>query len=287
MRKSTILYIVSIFVVILFAACSSAKNSQQTVAAQVQYETEPFKIDGNNTDWQGPLNFWDDKQAIAYSITNDNEWLYIRALSKNNNTIQRILRGGLTVYINHHGVTEEAGAAAISFPTGNRVKKDGVMLNDKPELQQNIHIALSEVGDYSLFGFPDIKTPENFDYGKPNPLGIELGIGLSASNELVYEAKLPLASVMGRNEWLNPGRKTIAVGFVIETVPGQEARRGGGGVSIGGGFGMGSFGSGSGIGISIGSGSLANIGGRKKDKPVKIWKEILLAKQPVTATPKK
>jgi hypothetical protein len=278
MKKFTLTCFSFLFVAILFTACSAARNSRQTIPEQAKYEEETLKIDGNNTDWQGPLNFWDDKQAIAYSITNDNEWLYIRALSKNNSTIQRILRGGLTVYINHHGVTEEAGAAGISFPTGNRVKKDGVMLNDKPELQQNIHIALSEVGDYSLFGFPDIKTPENFDYGKPNPLGIELGIGLSASNELVYEAKLPLASVMSKNEWLNPGRKNVAVGLVIETVPGESARRGGGGVSIGGGFGMGSFGSGSGIGISIGSGSLANIGGRKKDKPVKIWKEILLAR---------
>lgn len=280
MKHHTVKYIASFFVVLVMISCGTARNSQQVVAEAVNYEKEPLKIDGNNTDWQGALQFWDDKQAIAYSITNDNDWLYIRALSKNNTTIQKILRGGLTVYINHHGVTEEAGAAAISFPTGNRVKKNGVMLNDKPELQQNNHIALSQVGDYVLFGFPDIKTPENYDYGKPNPAGVELGIGLSASDELVYEARLPLASIMNRNEWLAPGRKTIAVGLVIETIPGESARRGGGGVSIGGGIGMGSFGSGGGIGISIGSGSLGSIGGRKKDKPVKIWKELILAKTP-------
>ena len=280
MIHHTVKYIASVFVVLVMISCGTARNSQQLVAESVNYENEPLKIDGNNTDWQGALQFWDDKQAIAYSITNDNDWLYIRALSKNNTTIQKILRGGLTVYINHHGVTEEAGAAAISFPTGNRVKKNGVMLNDKPELQQNNHIALSQVGDYALFGFPDIKTPENYDYGKPNPAGVELGIGLSASDELVYEARLPLASIMNRNEWLVPGRKTIAVGLVIETIPGESARRGGGGVSIGGGIGMGSFGSSGGIGISIGSGSLGSIGGRKKDKPVKIWKELILAKTP-------
>lgn len=266
------------------SACGASKNSQQTDLAQaISYQKDSLIINGDDGDWATALPYNDEKQGISYAFSNDNENLYIRATSKNETTIQRVLRGGLTVFINSHGVKEEAGAAGISFPTGNRVKKDGKILNDRPELQQNKHVALDAVADYSLFGFKQIKTPANFDYGKKNQEGIELGIGLNAANELVYEAMIPLSSFLNRNELINIGRKNIAVGFIIENLPGQQGpkRGGGGGLSIGGGLGFGSFGSGGGLGVSIGSGSLGRIGGGKNGKPSKIWKEIFLAREPV------
>lgn len=266
--------------ILLFASCSSAKNSQQSdPVQQLQYQRDSLQIDGNNSDWHQALLFRDNKLELAYSVSNDAENLYVQALTKKEETIQRILRGGLTLYINRHGVKEEIGAAGISFPTGNPVKKDGRMLNDRPEIRQNIRVALSAVADYSLFGFTDIKTPENYDFGNPNPAGVVLGIGLSPTNELVYEVKIPLASFLSANEMTSLSRRTLGIGWVLETVPGEEKRRnGGGGISIGGGIGMGSFGSGGGIGLSIGSGSLGRIGGGKKDKPLKIWQEVVLAK---------
>ncbi len=158
------------------------------------------------------------------------------------------------------------------------------MLNDRPELQQNKQVALNAVEDYSLFGFRQIKTAENFDYGKTNVEGIEVAIGLNSANAVVYEAMIPLNSFLIRNELGTSSRRNIAVEFALETIPGESGSRGGGGgVSIGGGLGFGSFGSGGGIGLSIGSGSLANIGGgRKQGKPTKIWKELLLARTPIT-----
>lgn len=264
----------------MLASCSSAKKSQQSdLVQQSAFQKDSLQIDGSNNDWHQALLFRDDKLELAYSVSNDATNLYVRALTKKEETIQRILRGGLTLYINRHGVKEEIGAAGISFPTGNPVKKEGRMLNDRPEIRQNIHVALSAVADYSLFGFTEIKTPENYDYGNPNPAGVLLGIGLSSTNELVYEAKIPLSSFMSANEASNLSRRSLGIGWVLETIPGEEKRRnGGGGISIGGGIGMGSFGSGGGIGLSMGSGSLGRIGGGKKDKPVKIWQEVVLAK---------
>lgn len=262
------------------ASCGSAKNSQQSIPVQqLVYQKDSLQIDGNNNDWHQALLFRDDKLELAYSVSNDSRNLYVQALTKKEETIQRILRGGLTLYINRHGVKEEIGAAGISFPTGNPVKKEGRMLNDRPEIRQNMHVALSAVADYSLFGFTDIKTPENYDYGNPNPAGVALGIGLSPTNELVYEAKIPLASFLSNQELTSLSRRSLGVGWVLETVPGEEKRRNGGsGISIGGGIGMGSFGSGGGIGLSIGSGSLGRIGGGKKEKPAKLWQEVVLAK---------
>jgi hypothetical protein len=283
--KLTCYFSIILFVSILASACSSSKNNQQTDLVQnISWQKDSLIINGDDGDWTKPLPLLDEKLGLAYAVSNDRDNLYILATSNNETTIQRILRGGLTVFINGHGVKEEAGAAGIVFPTGNRVNKDGKMLNDRPELQQNKQVALNAVADYSLFGFRQIKAQENFDYGKTNAEGIDVGIGLNPSGELVYEAMIPLNSFLVRNELGTTSRRNVAVGFVIETVPGQSgARGGGGGLSIGGGIGMGSFGSGGGIGVSIGSGALANIGGgRKQGKPTKIWRELQLARPPVS-----
>ena len=97
--------------------------------------------------------------------------------TNNETTIQRILSGGLTVYLNNHGVKDEPGAAGISFPTGNMSRQANKMMNDRPEYRNNKHVALDAVQDYSLFGFNTIKTQQNFDYGKTNAEGIEVSIG--------------------------------------------------------------------------------------------------------------
>jgi hypothetical protein len=266
---------------ILFS-CSSSKQSQSSDMVQtIPWEKDSLVIDGNDGDWISPLALGDEKQLFNYRFSNDKNNLYIQLSTLDENTIQRILRGGLTVYINSHGVAEVAGAAGISFPTGNRVKKEGQLLNDRPELQQDKHIALNSVADYSLFGFKQIKTPENYDYGKPNTEGIEIAVGLNRSNALVYEAMVPLRSFLNANELNSFNRKSVSIGFVVEDIPGQSGSRGGGGgFSIGGGIGLGSFGSGGGIGLSIGSDALANIGGRKKGKPVKKWNTVVFSKEP-------
>lgn len=270
----------------LLMACGPSRNVQQSdVVEKAYWQKDSLLADGNDGDWSAATNLLDEKLGINYAVSNDHENLYIQLSSQNEAVIQRILRGGLTVLINHHGVKEESGAAGIVFPTGNRVQKDGKLLNDRPELQQNKHVALNAVQDYSLFGFRDLKTPENFDYGKSNPEGIELGIGLNTAGAVVYEAAIPLASFMSDAERVNPARKTVAIGFILDYAPGQadQRRGGGGGLSIGGGLGFGTFGSGGGMGLSIGSGSLGRIGGgNRQGKPNRIWREFQLAKQPLS-----
>lgn len=273
---------------VFLAACGPARNAQQTdMVENAQWQKDSLYADGNDSDWSGTAVL-DEKLGLSYKLTNDKEHLYIQLTSRNETTLQRILRGGLTVLVNGHGVKEEAGAAGISFPTGNRVQKNGKLLNDRPELQQNKQVALDNVQDYALFGFREVKTPENFDYGKQNPAGIELGIGLNEAGAVVYEAAIPFTAFMSEAEQRSTLRRTVAIGFILDNVPEQQMQRrgGGGGLSIGGGLGFGSFGTGGGMGLSIGTGSLGRIGGGggRQSRPAKFWRELQLAKPP--AVPK-
>ncbi|MES2332158.1 MAG: hypothetical protein V4539_21290 [Bacteroidota bacterium] len=280
MRK---IFFLSLILIVL-ASCSSTKNSQQSaIAEHILWQKDSLVIDGNDGDWTMPLLYRDEKEGLLFAVSNDNDNLYIRATTHNDATILKILRGGLTVYINSHGVKEESGAAGISFPTGNRVSKDGKLLNDRPELQNDKRIGLGSVQDFSIFGFSVIKSPENFDYGKSNPEGIQLAVGLNAANDLVYEAMIPLRSFLTRGAMVNLGRKNFAIGLVLENIPVEADQRGNNGVSVGGGVSLGSYGGGGGVGLSIGSDALTNLFSRKKPKPYKIWRELLFTNEPGVA----
>ncbi len=261
--------------------CGSARNAEQTTTtAAATWQAQELVINGNDSEWVGSMAFYNEKLKFGYTVSNDRSNLYVRLLTTDPQAQQQILRGGLTVLINSHGVKDEHGAAGISFPTGNLNQQNNT--SARPELNSNINIALSNARDYSIFGFTNAKTVENYDLGKANPDGIEVGIGLNASNAIVYEAKLPFTAIFNQSGAVNAPGRNIAVGFVLDEIPSEQAARNGrgGGVSVGGGFGFGSFGSGGGIGISIGTGALGGGGRGGKLKQSKIWKELVLAKDP-------
>lgn len=277
-------------VTLFIASCRSSKSNQEYSFATGKWQPKPILVDGNDSDWIKPLIYTDTKEKFSYSVTNDKDNLYILMSTSNEQTQQKILEGGMTVWINKQGEKSEEGAAGIAFPTGSRSMEEGIM-RGRPELHSEKKMMLAELKDYILMGFSKERTVENYDYGKTNDEGVEVRINFNSTGELVYEALVPLNAVYSKNNLHSYSGRSIAVGFYIEgLLPQQGSRRGsggGGGVSIGGGFGMGSFG-GSGVGVSIGSGSLGRIGGggrnQQINKQTKVWKEITLAKPTVTRT---
>jgi len=275
----------------IIGSCRTAKVDQ-TPAATGVWQNNAIIIDGRDSDWIKPLTYTDMKEKLNYSITNDKDNIYILMSTKNEQEQQKILEGGLTVWINKQGEKNEEGAAGIAFPTGSHSRDAGIM-KGRPELYQEKKIMLAELKDYTLIGFNKTKAVENYDYGKISEEGVDVRIDFNASGELIYEALVPLSAVYAKNSSHNYGGRSLTVGFYIDGLIPQQGqgygrRRGGdggGGVSIGGGMGMGSFGGGGGMGLSIGSGSLSRIGGGGRHQQLyklsKIWKEVSLAKPPV------
>jgi hypothetical protein len=212
--------------------------------------------------------------------------MYILLKTKDDLTQQKILKGGLTIWINKLGEKNNEGAAGIAFPTGSRSRETGIM-EGRSDLHQQKRMLLADIKDYSLMGFNKDQAVENYDYGKISEEGVDVKIDFNEAGDLIYEALVPLSAVFTTNLHNYTGRN-ITVGIFIDGLPPQEGnmRRngGGGGVSFGGGIGMGSFGGGGGMGLSIGSGSLGRIGGggqQQQFKQTRIWKNLYLAKPPV------
>ncbi len=265
---------------LLLGGCSSSKQAADAPLQKSSWQQTPLVIDGSDSDWVQPLANYDRREKMSYAVTNDNEHLYLRLSTNDEQTQQKILQGGLTVWINTHGERTEEKAAGIAFPTGNTHEGGkSILTAGRPEMYKNKIAALDNVKDYSLYGFTRERDMKNYNYGESNEQGVELKIDFNNAGALIYEAAVPLSSLFPKNNGLG---KSIAVGFVLDEAPQQTARRrngGGGGVSIGGGLGMGSFGSGGGVGLSIGSGALGRIGGGGgRLRQSKIWQLVTLAK---------
>jgi hypothetical protein len=267
--------------------CRSAKGDQQDGLLPTQWQTTPLVIDGNDDDWVKPLRFNAQKEKLAYNITSDQENVYIQLTSKDEQTQEKIMKGGLTVWFNNRAEMNDERAAGISFPTGTEGRRrQGAPISGRAATGNDKEAALGGLGDYRLFGFTSENAIQSYKYGEPSDEGVAVNLNFNSEGDLVYEAKVPLKALYPKITNGSYANKNLAVGFYIEGIPPQPGERGngggGGGVSIGGGFGMGSFG-GSGMGVSIGSGSLGRIGGGgggKKAKQTKVWQTVYLAKAP-------
>lgn len=272
----------------LASGCHSSKAAEQTSTSNTSrpisaWQRQPLTIDGSDSDWVRPLPYYVTEEKLAYAISNDGVNLYIQWATRDPQEQQKILQGGLTVWINKDGERASETAVGVGYPldlSNNRERQ--LMVQAQPDKYRDKPIALEDQKDYSLYGFGE--NPETYEYGQSNPEGVEVKTEYNGTGEMIYEASVPLKALFPKTSPRYYSGHNIAVGFFVEGIPPQAGgRRGGGGpaIGVGGGLGFGGFGSGAGLGLSIGTG-LGRSAARKdpSTKPGKIWQVVTIARQP-------
>jgi hypothetical protein len=285
MRSSTTLSLFALTVSLAsMQACSSSRKSESTETTTLSHwQKQPLIIDGSDSDWTQRLNYSDHIEKFTYDVTNDADNIYIRIATNDQQTQQKIIQGGMTVWINNKAQKDFDGAMGIGYPLDARPTREQEMMKEaRPDryTPPRKHYNLQDCDEYALYHFGDEEAIANYPYGQPNKSGVQMKMGYNNKNVLLYEASVPLAAVFPRG---NSTGKSYAVGIYLEGIPGAEGggrRGGGGGVSVGGGLGFGSFGSGGGLSLGIGSGSLGRIGGNKGalNKQGKTWQVVDVAR---------
>jgi len=274
-----------LFFFAMTAGCRSSRSDQSTSPADAGiWQQRPLIVDGMDNDWTKPLPYTDRKEKINYSVSNDGDNVYILLSTRSPQEQQKIIEGGMTVWINSKAEKEESTSVGIGFPLDSHNDRDRqLMAQAQPDkYKNNKPVTLDDLKSYSLYGFSS--EIETYDYGQNNEEHVLVRIDYNKEGALIYEACVPLSIIYPQSSTPNYAGKSIAVGIFIEgllpnaVVP-QEGG-GGGGVSIGGGLGVGSFGSGGGVGLSIGTGSLGRIGGKNRQlyELSKIWQVTPVAR---------
>src|ERR1700728_3087406 len=98
MRKVFLSAVMIVALIVAFVSCKSSKSTVKRIKPGA-WQVSPIVIDGHNTDWPSPYPEYDDKAQIGYAVSNDKDNLYITVETGDPATQLKILKGGLTVWI--------------------------------------------------------------------------------------------------------------------------------------------------------------------------------------------
>src|ERR1700748_1047027 len=92
-----------IFITALALGATSCGPSRKAVSpdpGEDSWQRLPLTIDGSDKDWTKPLPFAISSEKVTYSVTNDDQYLYILLETKSPQEQQKIIQRGMTVWVN-------------------------------------------------------------------------------------------------------------------------------------------------------------------------------------------
>ncbi|MES2275722.1 MAG: hypothetical protein V4592_06855 [Bacteroidota bacterium] len=304
--KKTSLLLILLFPVALQALAQDAKLPN--VQAGTGVLAPPIKVDGNLKEWNDSFQAYNKQTKLFYTISNDDQLLYLVVKSTDTQNNNKIAAGGISFILNTDGKKKDKDAFKFTYPIVVRAARpDGDRGGDGPrggggfggdggrggfggrnEAPDSATLAarhkqtIDAAKEIKVLGFKDIADSLLSVY---NEYGIKAAIGYDAKGNYTYELAIPLKLLS-----LNPGdNKEIAYNLKVNgiTMPAFMQRNDGGGNAGGqGGFGgggdgggRGGQGGGNGPGGQGGFGGPGGPGGSDMFSPTDIWGKYILAKK--------
>ena len=274
-------YFLTRSIALLWVICS-------TVGCKGGIASEPLvrllEIDGDETDW-GETRLYLEEIQGSLGIVNDSKHLYL-VLGLTDPDLQRLIFArGFTIWLDPKG--KKNRTFGIRFPLG--LPEEGIRpVERNPMTPPRDRF----IGGKQLETMFDRSTGRReFELIGPNPhqkrrLSLESGdpvqLAVAFTNyRLVYEAKIPLSEVYGRNGDQSKPSQTLGLGFETGKFDfaarreQMQGRRGGRG--MGGGFGGGGSGRGPFAGGGRRNGNREGIAQGSRLGPLELWTRVKLA----------
>jgi len=170
-----------VFYTLFFLFISIIVNAQKLPKVQQEsvYASADIKIDGKATEWGDQFQAYNHATELYYIMANDDKSLYLIVQVKDKYAINRIVGGGITLYVNKEDKKTNKGSAGITFPVSEgknkwlqfslTVKVNDSVAKVRNKLLQNTFKRLKTTGMegldewISLYKEDGIKAAEFFD----------------------------------------------------------------------------------------------------------------------------
>ncbi|GAA4034405.1 hypothetical protein GCM10022409_18470 [Hymenobacter glaciei] len=198
----------------LLLACS-----RQPMASQAaRFAATPPTTDGQPTDWTDSLRY-DPTSKLQYQVLNDSRTVYVRLKVADQATQARVLRRGLTVWLDTTGRSQHQ--FGVRYPLGG--VPPGAQTAPDPnatlaERRSRRTLALAEMREMELLNYKGSKEATLTD--AQSPLGVKVALGFNAQDDLIYELAVPLRLLYRRLPALNPGPVAVVGVLVAGNTPG-------------------------------------------------------------------
>lgn len=199
---------------VLLLACSR----QPTASSAARFAATPPAIDGQTADWADSLRY-DPVSKLQYQVLNDSRTVYLRLKVADQGTQARVLRRGLTVWLDTTGRNQHQFGVRYPLggvPAGAQVAPDpSAPLADRRARRD---LALTEMREMELLNYKGSKTPTLTD--AQSQLGVKVALGFNAQDDLVYELAVPLRLLYRRLPAPGFGRAAVVGVTIAGNVPG-------------------------------------------------------------------
>lgn len=160
-----------------------------------------IKIDGKATEWDNKFKAQNSATELFYTISNDDENLYITIQTKFKDVIDKIMRGGITLNINATVDKKSRNAISVTYPwldASGATKLTGLLaIKNYPEVNQekglvtvdDLNKAFAERS--KLIGVAGVKGINEKEISVYNDSGIQAGANFY-DTYYTYEAAIPL-----------------------------------------------------------------------------------------------
>ncbi len=180
-----------------------------------------IKVDGKLTEWNNQFQAYNKATEIFYTISNDDDKLYLTVQATDLDIIMKIIEGGVTLTINGAGKMKDQEGVAITYPVLNKklFPETGPAINiDKPEswTADSFIVVLNrelitKATDIQVVGVREISNHMLSIY---NPEGIKVSALFDNKTVLTYELAVPLKHLgLSVNESLVYNIKLNGMGY--------------------------------------------------------------------------
>ena len=190
------MYKISLMVIAFLAL--TINGLAQSDVSKARWKSKEIIIDGNDKEWDKPLNFYDDKTGLLFAISNDKNNLYFAFTVNDEMKMRKIMNAGWSIELSSKEKNKKFNST-ITFPG---VKMGGI-INRKPANNLERKVAGNPlIKDYqsglstlSINGFQSNQTELKLNDHK----GIDIAIGADSALFIVYEIAIPLKELMVEN----------------------------------------------------------------------------------------
>lgn len=242
-----LLNFIDFIIFLLASACSHAPALQST------YQKVPVTVDGTASEWRIPLRFYDPDTKLNYSLTNDDDKIYICARIVDELSQAKVVRNGIYVWFDT--LAKKNKAVGILFPVPDKGSDDFQPTNRSGDGNKHSYSLeaikkkfLQQANQLQLTGFKS-GVPD-FLAASENEYGIKVSINWDVNNIMIYEAAIPFKTFYKDKLAAKDSLKNFDFSITIQGFPAPEKTDDGssnasGGVPGGGaGGGMGGMGGG-------------------------------------------
>ncbi len=180
---------------ILITSFSLNLFSQGDVS-KARWVSSVIKIDGNDKDWDKPLNFYDENSGLMFAIGNDKENLLLCFTLKDEMRMKKLMSAGWTIGLSSNEKNKKF-KSELSFPGVNVMGMRRSENNfEKKSIANNlVQTYLLQETKVSCKGFKSNFTDLTIN-SKEN---INIGIGADSIQHIVYEISIPLKELFASN----------------------------------------------------------------------------------------